>query len=70
MEIHLNFIGEFELPDAERESTQEELAEQERVEKERERNRQRYLKRKANGYYNKPKKAERKAAVLPMAANQ
>jgi hypothetical protein len=35
---------------------------------------QRYLKRKASGYYDKPKKeptrAERKTAVLPMAANQ
>jgi hypothetical protein len=32
------------------------LAERERIEKERERNRQRYLKRKASGYYNNPKK--------------
>ena len=39
MEIHLNFIGEYELPNAEREPTQEEIAEQERIEKERERNR-------------------------------
>lgn len=74
VEIHLNFIGEFELPDAEREPTPEELAEQERAEKERERNRLRYLKRKASGYYSKPKKepqrAEQQNAALPMAANQ
>jgi hypothetical protein len=74
VEIHLNFIGEFELPDAEREPTPEELAEQERVAKERERNRQRYLKRKASGYYdkakNEPPRAARKNADLPMAANQ
>jgi hypothetical protein len=74
VEIHLNFIGEFELPSAEREPTPEELAEQERVEKEREYNRRRYLKRKANGYYDKPKKGpqktETKYAALPVAANQ
>ncbi len=64
VEIHLSFIGEFELPNAEREPTVEELAEQERIEKEREYNRQRYLKRKASGYYAKQK------AALPMAANQ
>ena len=40
------FIGEFELPNAEREPTPEEIAEQERVAKERERNRLRYLKEK------------------------
>jgi DNA invertase Pin-like site-specific DNA recombinase len=55
VEIHLNFIGEFELPSSEREPTPEELAEQEHVAKERERNRQRYLKRKASGYYDKLK---------------
>jgi ssDNA-binding Zn-finger/Zn-ribbon topoisomerase 1 len=74
VEIHLNFIGEFEFLNAEREPTPEELAEQERVEKERERNRLRYLKRKESGYYNKPKKAPQKAEQknpdLPMAANQ
>ena len=74
VEIHLNFIGEYELPNAEREPTPEEIAEQERLEKERERNRLRYIKRKAQGYYNKPKatpkKAKRTAAALPMAANQ
>ena len=74
IEIHLNFIGEFELPNAEREATPEEIAEQERLEKERERNRLRYQKRKAQGYYAKlkapPKKKERTAAVLPIAANQ
>jgi hypothetical protein len=74
VEIHLNFIGEYELPNAEREPTPEEIAEQERLEKERERNRLRYIKRKAQGYYNKPKatpkKAERTAADLPIAANQ
>ena len=35
IEIHLNFIGEYELPNAEREPTPEELAEQERIGKER-----------------------------------
>jgi hypothetical protein len=54
--IHLNFIGEFETLNAEREPTPEDLAEQERIAKERERNRQRYLKRKESGYYNLPKK--------------
>ena len=70
----LVFIGEFELPNAEREATPEELAEQERIEKMREYDRQRYQKRKAQGYYDKPKKApkktERTTAALPMAANQ
>ena len=74
IEIHLNFIGEFELPNAEREATPEELAEQKRIEKVREYDRQRYQKRKAAGYYDKqktaPKKTERTAADLPMAANQ
>lgn len=64
IEIHLNFIGEFEPLDAEREPTPEELAEQERVEKEREYNRQRYLKRKASGYYNKPKKEPKRAEKI------
>jgi DNA invertase Pin-like site-specific DNA recombinase len=70
VEIHLNFIGEFELPNVEREPTAEELAEQERLEKERERNRVRYIKRKADGYYDKAKKAKPKHPALPMAANQ
>jgi hypothetical protein len=74
VEIHLNFIGEFELPSAECEPTPEELADRERVAKEREYNRRRYLKRKANGYYDKPKAepriAGKEAAALPMAANQ
>jgi DNA invertase Pin-like site-specific DNA recombinase len=74
IEIHLNFICEFELPNADRVPTAEELAEQERVVKERERNRLRYQKRKAAGYYDKakakPPKAKRTTAVLPMAANQ
>jgi DNA invertase Pin-like site-specific DNA recombinase len=56
VEIHLNFIGEFETLNAERKPTPEDLAEQERIAKERERNRQRYLKRKESGYYNLPKK--------------
>jgi hypothetical protein len=66
VEIHLSFIGELELPGAEIEPTPEELAERERTEKEREYNRQRYIKRKANGYYDKPKAK----AVLSVAANQ
>jgi len=60
IEIHLNFIGEFELPNAEREATPEELAEQERIEKVRVYDRQRYQKRKAAGYYDKPKKELKK----------
>jgi len=56
VEIHINFIGEFELLDAESEPTPEELAEQERIEKVREYDRLRYQKRKANGYYDKQKK--------------
>jgi hypothetical protein len=63
VEIHLNFIDEFEALHAEREPTPKEPAEQERIEKERERNRLRCLKRKADGYCNKPKTA------LPMAAS-
>jgi len=65
IEIHLNFIGEFELPNTEREATPEELAEQERIEKVREYDRQRYQKRKAAGYYDKQKaepKKEKKTA--------
>ena len=61
VEIHLNFIGEFELPNAEHEPTPEEIAEQERVTKERERNRLRYQKRKAQGYYDKPKAEPKRA---------
>ena len=41
------------------EPTPEELAEQERIDKEREYNRRRYQKRKASGYYDKPKKEPR-----------
>ena len=74
IEIYLNFIGEVEFLNAERVPTKEEIAEQECIEKERERNRLRYIKRKAQGYYDKPKakhkKTERTAADLPMAANQ
>ena len=55
IEIHLNFIGECDLLNTDREPTPEELAEQERIEKERERNRLRYQKRKAQGYYDNPK---------------
>jgi ssDNA-binding Zn-finger/Zn-ribbon topoisomerase 1 len=57
VEIHLNFIGELELPKTESLPTPEELAEEERKAKERERNRLRYIKRKASGYYDKPAKA-------------
>ena len=53
VEIHLNFIGEYVLPNIEYQPTPEELAEQERKEKERERYRRNYLKRKARGYYSK-----------------
>ena len=61
-EKHLNLIGEFELLSAESdEPTLVELAEQERIEKEREYNRRWYLKRKASGYCDKPK-AEPKIA--------
>ena len=74
IEIHLNFIGEVEFLNAERVPTPEEIAEQERIEKVREYDRQRYQKRKAAGYYDKqkaePKKTARTTADLPMAANQ
>jgi len=53
VEIHLNFIGEYVLPDIEVQPTPEELVEQKRKEKERERYRRNYLKRKAQGYYSK-----------------
>jgi len=53
VEIHLNFIGEFALPDLEYFPSPEEIAERERKEKERERYRRNYLKRKARGYYKK-----------------
>jgi DNA invertase Pin-like site-specific DNA recombinase len=59
VEIHLNFIGEFDLPDLECRPSAEELAERERKAKERERYRRNYQKRKALGYYDK----ERKQAV-------
>jgi len=74
VEIHMNFIGEAEFLNAECEPTPEELAEKERIEKERERNRLRYLKRKKSGYYDKakkePQKAEQLYADMPIAANQ
>jgi len=55
IEIHLNFIGECDFLNTDREPTPEEIAEQERIEKVREYDRQRYQKRKAAGYYDKPK---------------
>ena len=63
VEIHLNFIGEVAFLNMECEPTPEELAEQERIEKERERNRLRYLQRKESGYYDKPKKEPRAAKI-------
>ena len=63
VEIHLNFIGEVAFLNTEYEPTPEELAEQERVEKERERNRLRYLQRKESGYYDKSKKEPRTARI-------
>ena len=73
IEIHLNFIGEVEFLNTAHEPTPEEIAEQERIEKVREYDRLRYQKRKASGYYNKPKKEPQKAvqknADLPLVAN-
>ncbi|MDR1538094.1 MAG: DUF4368 domain-containing protein [Clostridiales bacterium] len=66
VEIHLSFIGELELSGPEIEPAPEELAERERMEKEREYNRRRYIKGKASGYYDKPQAK----AVLSVAANQ
>ena len=53
VEIHLNFIGELPLPDIVYAPSAEEIAEQERKEKDRERYRRNYLKRKERGYYDK-----------------
>ena len=54
VDIYLNFIGEFEIPEIEEyQPTPEEVAEQERKEKERERYRRNYQERKARGYYDK-----------------
>ena len=65
---------ESDFLNTDREPTPEEIAEQERIEKVREYDRQRYQKRKAAGYYDKqkaePKIAQRTTADLPMAANQ
>ena len=55
IEIHLNSIGECDFLNTDREPTPEGIAEQERIEKVREYDRQRYQKRKAAGYYDKPK---------------
>ena len=63
IDIFLNFIGEVEFLNTEREPSPEEIAEQERIEKERGRNRKRYQKRKASGYYDK-QKAERNNPCL------
>ena len=60
IEIHLNFIGECDFLNTDREPTPEEIAEQERIEKVREYDRQRYQKRKAAGYYDKPKAEPKK----------
>jgi DNA invertase Pin-like site-specific DNA recombinase len=68
VEIHLNFIGEYVIPEMEKQPTEEEIAEelaiQKRREKDRERYRRNYLKRKAQGYYDKddkPKTAKQQA---------
>jgi hypothetical protein len=46
VEVHLNFIGEFEIPNTESEPTAEDIAIEERRAKDRERYRRNYLKRK------------------------
>ena len=58
IEIHLNFIGELALPHIAQPPTTEDLAEQGRKEKERERNRRRYQERKERGYYDKAPQAK------------
>jgi DNA invertase Pin-like site-specific DNA recombinase len=68
VEIHLNFIGEFEMPDTNAEPTQEEIAIEKRRAKDRERYRRNYLKRKEKGYYRKPDKAKTPKAKTAKAA--
>ena len=85
VEIHLNFIGEFEIPDTESEPTAEDIAIEERRAKDRERYRRNYLKRKEQGYYDKaaavkplktttpkpkPKKVKEPLAEMPLAMAQ
>jgi hypothetical protein len=62
VEVHLNFIGEYTIPEVlnlpTEEETAEELATEKRREKDRERYRRNYLLRKEQGYYNKTAKAK------------
>jgi hypothetical protein len=68
VEVHLNFIGEFTMPDTVSEPTQEEVAIEKRRAKDRERYRRNYEKRKEQGYYKKSAKAKNPKAKTPQAA--
>jgi hypothetical protein len=70
VEIHLNFIGEFEIPDTESQPTAEDIAIEERRAKDRERYRRNYLNRKEQGYYDKTAKAKVPKAKTPVAKAQ
>ena len=59
VEVHLNFIGEFVIPNTESEPTAEDIAIEKRRAKDRERYRRNYLKRKEQGYYEKAPAAQK-----------
>ena len=72
VEIHLNFVGEFVIPDTKSEPTAEDIAIEKRRAKDRERYRRNYLKRRAQGYYDKvaiakPQKAKNPVIETPSA---
>jgi len=66
VEVHLNFIGEYTIPEVLNQPTEEETAEELAIEKrrakDRERYRRNYLKRKEQGYYDKADKPKPKTA--------
>ena len=68
VEIHLDFICEYTIPEILNQPTAEEIAEelaiQQRREKDRERYRRNYLKRKEIGYYDKAPKAKTRTAKV------
>ena len=71
VEVHLNFIGEYTIPEILNQPTEEETAEEQAIEerraKDRERYRRNYLLRKEQGYYDKtakPKTAKATATKI------
>jgi len=58
VEIHLNFIGEFDPSVAEYKVSPDEQAELDRIASQRERNHRNYIKRKERGYYKQPMQVE------------